>query len=412
MENKKTAFTESVAFIASILSKMDGIGHCRSKVFMDCFRLFLSIPYRINFLQMGRYGLFSEKTYRTFFSGKFDFLGFNTRLVDAVCGGDRFIALDPSYLPKSGKKTHWLGRFWSGVAGEVKKGLEVTGLALVDVGQGAAYHLEAVQTPCAASLEKEGKTLVGHYLDVVTARADKLKQLAGYLVADAYFAKKDFVDGVLNVGLHLICRLRRDAAMMYPFTGERKKGRGRPKVYDGKVDRGKIDMRHFTLLTDMPEYRLHGAVLYSKGLKRKVKVAFVQLKKKDGAIGGRRIFFSTDLDMDGQAIFERYRLRFQIEFLFRDAKQHTGLAHCQALSGNKLYMHVNLALTAVSVARAVHWAKLPNRENTPFSMKDIKVLYFNMLLADRFFTMFEIDHQNTKNHAAVEEFYAWGARAA
>lgn len=76
--------------------------------------LFLAIPFRINFLQMARYGLFSEKTYRKHFEERFDFFSFNTHLIDMSCGKERFIALDPSYLPKSGKKTYGLSNYWSG----------------------------------------------------------------------------------------------------------------------------------------------------------------------------------------------------------------------------------------------------------------------------------------------------------
>jgi hypothetical protein len=51
---------------------------------------------------------------------------------------------------------------------------------------------------------------------------------------------------------------------------------------------------------------------------------------------------------------ERYALRFQIEFIFRDAKQFTGLTHRQSTNKTKLENHFNLALSAVSVAKAAH----------------------------------------------------------
>ena len=37
------------------------------KTFMDAMKLFMAIPDRINFLQLGRYGRFSEQTYRNLF---------------------------------------------------------------------------------------------------------------------------------------------------------------------------------------------------------------------------------------------------------------------------------------------------------------------------------------------------------
>ncbi len=44
------------------------------------------------------------------------------------------IAIDSSYISKSGKKTPHIGTFWSGCASSMKHGLEIMGLALVDVG--------------------------------------------------------------------------------------------------------------------------------------------------------------------------------------------------------------------------------------------------------------------------------------
>ena len=46
-----------------------------------------------------------------------------------------------------------------------------------------------------------------------------------------------------------------------------------------------------------------------------------------------------------------YRSRFQIEFLYHDAKQYTDLNHCQARSENKLDFHFNVSLTVVNLAK-------------------------------------------------------------
>ena len=43
------------------------------------------------------------------------------------------IAIDPSYISKSGKRTPWIGYFWSGCAGQVKRGLEIMGIGLIDI---------------------------------------------------------------------------------------------------------------------------------------------------------------------------------------------------------------------------------------------------------------------------------------
>ncbi|SHJ39116.1 Transposase DDE domain-containing protein [Tangfeifania diversioriginum] len=63
----------------------------------------------------------------------------------------------------------------------------------------------------------------------------------------------------------------------------------------------------------------------------------------------RKLYFSTDTQMDALEILDCYQSRFQIEFLYRDAKQHTGLNDSQARSENKLNFHLNAALTTINI---------------------------------------------------------------
>ncbi len=73
---------------------------------METLILYLVIPGRINFLQLGRYGKSCEQRFRQNFSKDFDWLEFNLSLSDKVLTGDRkAIAIDPSYISKSGKNT-------------------------------------------------------------------------------------------------------------------------------------------------------------------------------------------------------------------------------------------------------------------------------------------------------------------
>jgi hypothetical protein len=135
------------------------------KVLMDTLKLFMAIPGKVNFLQMGRYGEFSEQTYRNNFENEaFDWFAFNEYLVRKVLNGKFLaIAVDPSFLPKSGKKTPWIGRFWSGVAGEMKRGQEIFGVGVIDVENHDCMTLSAPQTPDAKSLEEMDYNLVEWY---------------------------------------------------------------------------------------------------------------------------------------------------------------------------------------------------------------------------------------------------------
>ena len=69
---------------------------------MDTMKLFMAIPDRINFLQLGRYGCFSEQTYRNLFENEtFDWFAFNASIISKHLTGKRkAIAIDPSYIPK------------------------------------------------------------------------------------------------------------------------------------------------------------------------------------------------------------------------------------------------------------------------------------------------------------------------
>lgn len=122
----------------------------------------MAIPGKVNFLQMGRYGEFSEQTYRNNFENEtFDWIAFNEYLIrKALTGKLLAIAVDPSFLPKSGKKTPWIGRFWSGVSGEMKRGQEIFGVGVIDVENHDYMTLSTVQTPDAKSLEEMDYNLV------------------------------------------------------------------------------------------------------------------------------------------------------------------------------------------------------------------------------------------------------------
>ena len=109
------------------------------KILIEVIILFMVIPRKINFTQMGRYGLHVEQTYRNAFGLKkskcIDWLKLNVSLAKRFLGkqGRWAIAIDPSYISKAGKKTPHIGRFWSGCAQSVKHGLEIMGIGLIDI---------------------------------------------------------------------------------------------------------------------------------------------------------------------------------------------------------------------------------------------------------------------------------------
>lgn len=364
--------------IQNLLAHMTGLGTIRKKFFTHIVLLFLSLRGRINFLNMARYGTYSEKTYRTHFEAPFAFWDFNRHLLDQVCSPHRIIAGDCTYLPKSGKHPPHLGTFWNGCVSKAMPGLELSSLAVVDVDKHTAFHLICQQTP--GDLADE-ESRIDFYVNQIIAHASDLKAIADYVVYDGAAGKKKFVDGLVDhTALHLISKLRKDADLRYLYTGPRRPGPGRPKQYDGKMNCRYPDLSRFDRCYEDERRSIYTAIVNSRRFKRNIRIAYIQNRDSDEYT----ILFSTDLNLDGYLLALYDHLRFQIEFLFRDAKQYTGLTHCQGRSENKLSFHHNLSLTAVSLAKAEFYAQEHNL-GKPFSMADVKTVSFNQLYLDRIF---------------------------
>jgi len=73
------------------------------------------------------------------------------------------------------------------------------------------------------------------------------------------------------------------------------------------------------------------------------------------------VLFSSDLDLPYDQLIDYYRLRFQLEFNFRDAKQYWGLEDFMTVQQTPVYNSANLAMFMVNLSHAVmrplqpHW---------------------------------------------------------
>lgn len=385
---------------------MSNISGWRKDFINEALILFLCIKGRINFLQLARYGKHKEQRYRQQFEKPFDFLTFNKELTLAHGSGRYVIAFDPSYISKSGKRTPGVGYFWSGCASKAKWGLEIGGLAAIDVDNHTAFHLEAVQT-----LLSDEQTLTGWYATIISERKTQLQEISPYLVADAWFAKRSFVDQVMAEDMHLISRLRDDADLQYLYDGKPTGKRGRPKKYQGKVDHSDIRKDYFILESNDDKSEIHSAIVFSKSLKRNIRLVHVRYKNKKGK-QPHKLYFSTDTKVEALDLLKFYQSRFQIEFLYRDGKQHTGLNDSQARSENKLNFHFNASLTAINLAKVVHWLSIPKEQRKSFSMMDIKTVNHNALQLKLFFDKFGINPYSPKNQRKARELLYHGTIAA
>ena len=379
--------SNALKVVEATLSKVTGVKKPVSKFIIHIMELWLGMNCRYVFTNMERWGSMTEKSYRHGFKKFFDWFSFNFHLVRQYGGKEIIAVFDPSYISKSGKQTYGLGMFWSGTRQRALKGIEIGCLAFADVVSGTALHGEAVQTPSPKELKEKGKTLVNHYVEVIEKHISDILSVTGYLAVDGYFMKKEFINPLLKEGLHIVTKARSDANLMYVFKGKQKTGKGRKKMYDGKIDIKKIDKRRLPCCYSDEQMKVYGGVVYCVLLKRTVLAAFIYYGEKQKP----EIIICTDTDMAEMTMCKYYGLRFQIEFLIRDAKQHTGLEDCMARDEQKLHTHFNIAMTAVSIAKAAYHLSVPKEQRGSFSMADIKMKYMNQLITKRIFSNLALD---------------------
>ena len=404
-------FTEVNTFISVVSSALNclSINKWRRDFLIEIFMLYLIIPGRINFKQMSRYSKHCEQRFRNQFKEKFDFMAFNTSLIKPCISKRIAISFDPSHIEKSGKKTPYLGKFWSGSDKCSKKGLEIAQIALIDIDLNQSFHLEAVQTVPVKTLKQADLSLADWYAHSIISRKQELQKLSKIVVADAFFSKITFVQPLMKEGFHVISKLRDDANLRYKFTGEYS-GKGRPSHLAGRIDLESLDMDIFTQIQINDTTQVFYAIVNSKSLKTDI-LLVVERKTDENGKTIQRLIFSTDTKMNALEVLEYYHCRFQMEFNFRDAKQATGLNHCQARDLDKLHFHFNTSLTTVNIAKIMHLND-KNKAGKPFSIADYKLLYHNAFLLNRFIEAFGIKPKTLKSHHHVKELLYFGTKAA
>ena len=135
----------------------------------------------------------------------------------------------------------------------------------------------------------------------------------------------------------------------YP-TWENKTGkRGHPKRFDGRIDFANLE------LTRCKEYevnkeRLYGLRVYAKALKRYVFWAiWYPMDGEDRQVSALFIYRRFHGWTRDSGLLQNPRV--QLEFCFRDGKQHAGITNCQSTDFRKLDFHFN-ALAAINLAKA------------------------------------------------------------
>ena len=392
---------KTLDIFSAIMVKMEGISKPFHKFLFHLVHVFLSGRGRSNFSNMARWADICEKTFRRNFRKTFAFKQFNQYLIDIFYPREAFmVSMDCSYIKKSGSKSYGLDKFWSGCAQKALRGLEISVLALIGLDSKVCFSLSTEQTP--SDLEEENR--LDFYIRQLKDCATFLLQKTKYLVADGFYAKDKFLEAAGVLGFFVITKLRKDANMQYIYAGEQK-SRGRKRKYDGKVrwaDTAEIEKR-FVYEGLLPEgHKICSQILWSVQWKKEVKVVYVQHKNTKN----HGILLSTDTTLTAQQIVAYYRLRFQIEFLFRDAKQALGLEDCQSTKKECLDFHFNAVMMTLNLTRQESYSK----GNKIFSLYDIKTNYFNEKWVENIITNLGLDLKTIKLHPNYQDIIQKGKR--
>lgn len=161
---------------------------------------------------------------------------------------------------------------------------------------------------------------------------------------------------------------------------------------------------------------MYTAIVWHVSLKRQIRLACLVDTRKPGKTG-YVLLFSTDVNLDAKLILSYYKSRFQIEFIFRDAKQFTGLCDAQTRDANRLDFHFNASLTALNLAKYEEQCRHQSiddspQESVPFSMSSYKRMAFNDHLLELFISKLALDPTLIKSHPNYEKLRHHGIIAA
>jgi putative transposase len=293
------------------------------------------------------------------------------------------LAGDEVVISKSGKQTYGLDRFFSSLVSKPISGLSFFTLSLVSVEQRHSFTIQIEQviksdieknSPSSIkeikSEEKRGRgrpkgsknknktqvILTSELLQIQMMIKSLFNLLAKfipltYLVLDGHFGNNNALQMARQVNLHIISKLRSDSALYIPYQHPDPNSRSRRK-YGDKIDYNNIPKKYLCQSTvdDDIQTDVYQVTLLHKEFAQSLNVVIlVKTNLKTHALS-HVILFSSDLKLSSEKIIDYYKLRFQIEFNFRDAKQFWGLEDFMNLSQTAVTNAANLAFFMVNLS--------------------------------------------------------------
>jgi len=322
--------------------------------------------------------------------------------------GDEYIlAGDEVVVSKAGKETYGLDRFFSSIQQRPISGLSFFTFSLVNVPEEHSYPVQITQTvksaeeKAARKVKAEKKTaqqavekkkpgrpkgsknkdkqevvLKAELLRIQKALRALLETLRtvlalNYVVLDGHFGNYPSAWMVRQENLHLISKMRSDAALYPAFEGQ-SRGTGRPAIYGAKIDVHQMDRKYLKETSTEGNVRtdIYQAELFNKEFGFALNLVIIHKTNLDTQTQAHVILFSTDTDLAYDKIIRFYCLRFQIEFNFRDAKQYWGLEDFMNIQETAVTNAANLSFFMVNFSQVLlHRFR---QHNSHYSILDLK----------------------------------------
>jgi len=318
---------------------------------------------------------------------------------------------DEVVVPKSGKTSYGVDRFYSGLFEKVIPSVSFFTLAMGSIGEKRSYPVQVEQIirtaaeketrqaktkPTAETVlppaqkkagrpvgsknkEKQEVVLTPEMLRVQCMLQRQMTQMAGmmtvqHVVMDGHWGNNPSMQMVLQCNLQLVSKLRSDSELYFRkqdhYTGTRK-----PRKYGDKFDPALLPDKFLKEETQDEAYttRMYQATLLHKHFSQPLNVVIIVRTERKTGRSAHVLLFSSDLTLAYDKIILFYTLRFQLEFNFRDAKQFWGLDDFMNTSQTALTNAVNLSLF---MPNFIHLLLKPFRLTSPeFSVLDLKAYY-------------------------------------
>jgi putative transposase len=175
-----------------------------------------------------------------------------------------------------------------------------------------------------------------------------------YFVYDGAFGNNAAVQMTRQVNLHLISKLKNNSALYFKWEGVYS-GKGRHPIYGDRVNYRNLP--NACLKSEEMKDNIHTRIYQLNVMHKKfadsLNVVIICKENIETGKLARVILFSTDFELEWDMLVDYYRLRFQIEFNFRDAKQHWGLEDFMVTKEQSVFNSANLSLWMVNVSQAM-----------------------------------------------------------